>query len=932
MLRSVLFFVLIALASITSAQSALDLSAPIPFDPAIRTGVLDNGIHYFIRKNKKPENRMELRLAVNAGSVLEDDDQQGLAHFCEHMAFNGSEHFKKNDLVNYLESIGVKFGPDLNAYTSFDETVYMLQLPTDTASIVDKGFTVLSDWAHGLSFEDEEIDKERGVVIEEWRLGRGAEARMDDKQFPILFQGSKYAERLPIGKKPILETFKYDAARRFYKEWYRPELMAVIASGDFDVDKIEAEIKAHFAPIPKSTGGRERVAVPVPDVAETRYAIATDPEASRSAVSVMFKLPVQPIATLTDYRARLIQNLYNRMFNGRLDELTQKADPPFLYANGARFRYVRNAEFYAVEAGVNNGGIERGLEALLTEVARVKQFGFTVGELEREKKAMLRSIDQRYDERDKTDSRVFVGQLVGHFLNHEPVPGMENERKFYHELVPGITLKEINRLATVLITENNRIISTNSPEKEGVPVPTKEGLAAVFAKVQTVKLMEYDDRTVSTPLVEHLPAPQPVKAETTIPELGITEWMLANDVRVILKPTDFKNDEIMMSAFRPGGTSVSSDDDYISASEAARIVDESGIGNFDPITLRKALAGKIASVSPYFTETHDRMQGSASPKDLQTMLEMTYLYFTAPRKDSAVFQSFITKERGSLQNRSSEPSSAFDDTLEVTLNSYHPRRQPFTEATLSQIHLDRAMEFYKQRFADASGFTFVFVGNFEPAKIKPMIEQYLGALPAMNRPNMWKDVGVHFPTGVIEKAVHKGLEQKSQVRIVFSGPFTYTPEDRWRIQSLCSVLSIHLREELREEKGGVYGVWAYARPSHQPRDEYSITIGFPCAPNRVNELTKLALAIVDSVKQNGVSETYIQKVRETQLRERESALKQNQFWISAIPQFYQNGEDMRVILKYNDMVKTMSSDMIRDAARKYLNTTNYVQVAQFPEK
>jgi len=581
---------------------------------------------------------------------------------------------------------------------------------------------------------------------------------------------------------------------------------------------------------------------------------------------------------------------------------------------------------------VNNGGLTRGLETLLTEAERVKQFGFTATELERAKKEVLRRVEKSYDERDKTDSRQHVGQLVAYFLRNDPYTDAEFRRNTYKDLVPDISVKEINALASTLITDKNRIISVNAPEKPDVKVPTKEELAAVFMAAKNKVITAYIDRVVNKPLVEKAPVPQPVKEEKTFPELGLTTWKLANGVHVILKQTDFKNDEVLMTAFRPGGTSNASDADYRSADEAADIVDESGLGEFDQTTLKKALSGKIVSVSPNFSETHDLVSGSCSPKDLQTMFELTYLTFTSPRKDEEEFKSFLTKQRGELQNRSASPQSAFQDTMMVTMGSYHPRRQPFTEATLAEVHLEKAINFYKSRFADADGFTFVFVGNFTPASIKPLVEQYLGGLPSKPRGDAWKDVGIHFPTGVIEKDVHKGIEPKSTVSIAFTGPFVYTPLNRYKLISMCNALSIKLREQLREEKGGVYGVSASPLMMHQPRDEYSVRIGFPCAPNRVDELTKQAMLIIDSVQKYGVPQSYVHKIQELQLRDRESSLKQNRFWLSVLQQYYMTGEDPHLLLEYNDVVKMLSSDVIRDAARQYLNTKNYVKIALYPEK
>lgn len=911
-------------------QSPLISAAPLPVDTNITVGKLKNGLTYYIRKNQKPENRAELRLVVNAGSILEDNDQQGLAHFVEHMAFNGTENFEKHELINYLESIGMRFGPDLNAYTSFDETVYMLQIPTDSSRIVEKAFQILEDWADHISFDDTEIDKERGVIIEEWRLGRGADARMRDKQFPILFKGSQYAVRLPIGQKAVLDTFHHDTLLRFYHDWYRPDLMAVVAVGDFNKSQIETLIKEHFAGIPEPPNPRKREMYPVPDNTKPLFAIATDTEATGSRVSVYYKKDVQDENSEKAYRQNLVEALYNSMFNQRLDELRQLPDPPFLFAFSGQGRFVRTKDVYLLSAAVKDNQVETGLETLLTEAARIKKYGFTQSELERQKLEMLRGMEQAFNERDKTQSRQYAAEYIRNYLTDEPIPGIEYEYKLYQKFIPTITLEEVNRVADESITDKNRVVLVNEPEKERVEVPTIAALSAVFDKVAHEDIASYTDVISNEPLIAVPPAPGKIVSENTIPEIGVTEWVLSNGVKVILKPTDFKNDQVLFSAYSPGGSSLVSNQDYIAALTAASVVGQGGVGPFNQIELDKKLAGKVVSVFPSIGSISEGISGSASPQDLETMFQLIYLYFTEPRKDSSAFLSYQSRIKGFLENRNADPESAFEDTIDVTMAQHHFRARPWSQELLREMNLERSYDIYKNRFADASDFTFIFVGNIDLETLKPFVQTYLAGLPALNRNETWKDEGITPPKGIVDKEVKKGLEAKSQVRIIFSGPFEWNRQNRYDIGSLAAVLRIKLRESLREDKGGTYGIGVNASPSHYPESEYEFSISFGCAPDRVDELTQTVFQQIDSLKEFGTTETYLQKVKETQRREQETDLKENRYWLNTLRFYFFNKEDPRSILELDKYVEALDSNAIRKAAQKYLNEDNYVKVVLYP--
>ncbi len=930
---SILLFVFLFSGFITVVQSQETFKPDqvLEPDPKILIGKLDNGLKYYIRENKRPEKRAELRIAVKAGSILEDDDQQGLAHFVEHMAFNGTKNFPKQDLVNFLEKSGVRFGPELNAYTNFDETVYMLQVPTDSPEVMKTGFQILQEWAQDISFDDKEIDKERSVLIEEWRLRRGADYRVSMKHIPFQLYKSHYADRLPIGKKEILESCPYDAVRKFYRDWYRPDLMAVLAVGDFDKNEIEALIKQHFSGLKNPQKERERIKFPVPDHKETLVSIVTDPELTRTSVEVIFKRDIHEPRTAGEYRDNIIGGLYDVMLNARLGELLQKSDPPFIYGYSGDGRFIGEKQAYFLGASVMENSILGGLEAVIREGFRVKQHGFTATELDRQKIRILREMEKAYLERDKTESGRIINEYLRNFLIDETIPGIEVELKLFRQFLPGITLEEVNKLADKRMTRDNRVISISAPEKESVKIPTKEEVTALIDKLSTEKDNPYIDKVSSKPLVSNLPSSGKIVKEKKIPSLGVTEWILSNGARVVLKPTDFKNEEILFSAFSDGGTSLIPDSDYISAAFATAVIGQSGIGDFDAINLQKELSGKIVNLSPSISQLSEGLSGSTSPEDLKTMVQLIYLYGTSPRKDTTAFNSLITRYKAMLQNRNVSPEAAYNDTIQVTLANYHFRSRPISIPMMDEINLDRALSIYKDRFADFSDFTFLFVGNFKIDTIKPLIEQYIAALPRLNRIEKWKDIGMQNPKGVINKQVNKGIEPKSSISITFTGPFEWSQQNRYNFNAMLEALNIKLREVLREDKGGTYGVRASGASSLIPRQRYSISISWGCDPDRVDELVKEALMLIDSLKNEQLDSITVEKVREIQRRTHEVNLKQNSFWLSNLQFYYDNNEDPQMILNYPKLVDHLSARSIRDAVKKYFNMENYIKVVLYPE-
>ena len=898
----------------------------------MRAGALPNGLRYYVRANARPEKRAELRLVVNAGSVLEDDDQRGLAHFVEHMAFNGTRHFAKNELVAYLESIGMRFGPDLNASTSFDETIYMLTLPTDSAATLEKGLTILEDWAHGILFDPAEVARERGVVIEEWRLGQGAAWRIGEKQFPVLFRGSRYATRLPIGTRASLDSASAPALKRFYRDWYRPDLMAVVAVGDFDAAKVEAQLRTRFASLAGPRAARPRPAFTVPDHDETLVAVATDREATGSNVSVVWKLAPESEGTVAAYRRGLITALHDAMLNRRLAEVAQRPGAPFLAAQSSKGELVRGLEVYSIGAVVAEGEIERGLEAILVEAARVDAHGFTAGELARARADLLRGYERAYAEREKSNSGALASEYVRHFLQGESAPGIAYEYRVALETLPAVTLDEVNRLGGSWISDRNRVVLAAAPEKAGTRVPDRAALLAVFDRVRARPLTAYVDSASSAPLLERPPTPGRVVSERRIPKIGVIEWRLSNGARVLVKPTDFQADQVLLRAYSPGGTSLVADSDYVAAATATAVVAEGGIGRFSRTELQKKLAGMAAVVAPTLDDDEEGLNGGGSPRDLETLLQLVHLHFTAPRADSAAFTSFQQRARAALANRGASPEAAFQDTLQVTLSQHHVRARPFTAPLVDEMSLARSLAIYRDRFADASDFTFVFVGNVVPDSLRPLVERYLASLPATNRRERPRDPGIEPPRGVVERTVRRGSEPKAQTAIVFTGSFEFSRANRYALAALAQVLDIQLRESLREQLGGTYGVRVSAQNERDPRPRYALAIDFGSAPDRAEPLVRALFAQLDTLKRDGPPPATLAKVREAALRARETSLKQNGYWLTQLAYFDRHGWPLDEIPDADKLVLSLEARTVRDAARRHLDAKRYVRVVLLPEK
>ncbi len=916
----------------TKAQPKLE--QPIPADSAVTIGQLENGMMYYLRENHEPESRLELRLVVNAGSVLEDDDQLGLAHFVEHMLFNGTRRFPKQTLMAFLQRIGMQIGPDINAYTSFDETVYQLQVPTDSMEVVRKAFQVLEDWAAYATLSGEEIDRERGVVIEEWRSRRGASGRMLDETLPVILGESRYAQRMPIGDTLVIKQSSHETVRRFYETWYRPDLMAVVVVGSLDVPTMKSLVEEHFATIEPVENPVPRPTFEVPAM-ETRYKVVSDPEYDFfPVVSVGYRQPVVPMKTLADYRRSMVGALARGMLSRRFSEIAQDGTrAPFVAAGAGEGEVVRGMPQFSLTAYANEDSLVAALRTLILEVERVKQHPFMPGEFSRFKESFLRSREEAYNERENTPSAQLVASYVSHFLQDTPIPGVINQYRLAEQLLPTITLEEVSAYLPKALGSRDRAVTVNLAEKPSLEWITEDVLTSTFAEYDGTVVDPYIDATSDVPLFDQTLEVAAVVSERSIPELEVSEITLANGIRVVMKPTDFRADEVRFTSFSEGGTSLYSDEEYNTASFAASTVNSSGVGAFNQTELQKKLSGKRAYVSASISSLFEGFSGEASPEDLELLFQLIHLRATQARLDTSAFLSRINLNRTFLANRENSPDAAFSDTLRTTLYMNHPRYRPTKPEDLDQIDMGHALQIYQDRYADMDDFVFIFVGAFDVDTLTVLAQTYLGTLPATDREETWKDVNVQNPEGTVVKTVYKGEEPQSRVSITFNGPHEDSRQARHHMESLEMLLDILLFEELREERGGVYGAGVSAVQLRRPKEGYRFSISFGCDPERVEELTNAVFETIKEIKQNGVSEDYVARVQEQQRQARAISLEENGFWVSALRSSYYSDSisEPLDILRYDELVDSLTAADLQQAAITWL-TDRYVQVTLFPEQ
>jgi zinc protease len=910
-----------------------DFSAVLPVDPNLRYGQLENGLTYYVKRNTEPTNRAELWLAVDAGSVLEDEDQLGLAHFLEHMLFKGTERFPENSLIDFFETVGMTFGPDINAYTSFDETVYMLRFPTNDEEIVKTAFEVLEDWAGYAIIDPKDVDAERGVIIEEERLRmKTAQGRVWlDQVYPALLEGSLYAERLPIGDMDVVRNATAETLRRYYEDWYRPDLMAVIAVGDFDPDLWEALVREHFSQLPQPEDPRPRPTFAVPDHDETRYLIIRDPEFPSTLIEIAYKQDAEEGETVGDYRELLIQSLFNYLFNFRLNEISRQADSPFVGAYYNRGSMVRGVDTIDIGAQVQDEEILSGMEAILLEVERIRRHGFTDSELTRAKDTLRSTYRRMYNNRDNWESESFAREYIRNFTTGEPIPGIEIELRLAEALLPGISLEEVNGQVESLVGEENRTVLVVAPDKADVDLPTEAELSALIDSIEALAIDPYEDIEAEGDLVAEIPARASIISESTIPELNITEIELENGVRVIMKPTDFTQ-QVVFAGISPGGSSLVADEDHLEARWISSIVMESGLGNLERNEIIRLLSGKGVNVRPRIDEIEESISGAAPPDELEALFQLIYLYFTAPRADEAALSTFQNQIRAFLRNRDLTPSAALQDALIRARYGDSPRYRMPTLEEVENLDLERAFEIYQERFADASDFTFIFVGDFNVRVVTSFAQIYLGNLPTLDREERWQNVQPMPPDGVIKETVYRGQDPRSTTYLLFVGPTEVTDETALQLRAIQGALDILLVEDLRDRRSGVYGIGASAYVDTEPDELYNASISFVSDPERVDELVDAIFDLIAQLQTEGPSETLMTKATAQILRNHEEDLEDNFFWLDLLSAYALDPEaDPREVLRFEEQVRGVTAEAIQAAAQEFLRQDRYIQVVLHPE-
>jgi zinc protease len=899
--------------------------------PKVRRGTLPNGLTYYVLPHGKPEKRAFLWLAVNAGSVQEDDDQRGLAHFVEHMAFNGTKRFPKQEIVRFLETIGMKFGAHLNAYTSFDETVYQLLVPTDEPAHISKGLDILHDWAGDVAFEPAEIEKERGVVLEEWRLGLGAQQRVLDKAIKVLFKGSRYADRLTIGLPEILKGAPREALVRYYKDWYRPDLMAVIAVGDFpDPAAIEKEIAAKFGDLKGPAKPRPRIAAGVPKADGTRISIVTDREMPVQLVAVYNMLAHRSEATHRDYRRIVAEQLFQAMLGERMQALGRRPDAPFQMAFASVQGMTREIDAFTRTAVAKAGKTEDALRSLFAEVLRVEKHGFLPSELDRARTNLARTYEQNATSEATSDSREFTEEITRNFFEGEFMIGREAERDLTLQVLPLITLDELNALARAFGGAEDRVIGVVGPE--GKPLPSEERVRAIVAEVGKGAIEPWEDKAVVAPLMASKPQPGKVVKEAKIEAIGVTEWTLSNGVRVLVKPTDFEKDAVVITGTSPGGLAAASDKQFADARFADDVVGMGGVGELDAEDLDKALTGKHVSVGATIDETTEAIDASGSARDLETMLQLVYLRMVAPRKDPQAVEIWKLNFSQQLEDRQRVPEVQFSLQSQEALWKGHPRKKAPTPADVGKLDLDKAMAFYRDRFGDASDFTFVVVGAVELGKLRPLVETYLASLPAKGRKEKEKDIGARKIGGVVEKTWTLGQEQKAFVIMSFHGEEPWTRDKDRDLFILGQVLAMRLREIMREDMSGVYGVGASGSLTRAPRQERQFMIQFGCAPDAVKPLIKAATDEIAAIARQGIGPEYLEKVKQAYLRERETGMRTNGFWANWLESSARFGDDPTIILDPGPAVARMTPEHVKASAKRFLDGKRMYRAILLPGK
>ena len=924
--------VLLAVLQMVTLSVTAQNTTTIPLDPRVKHGKLSNGMTYYIMHNEEPKERVSLYFVQNVGAILEEDSQNGLAHFLEHMAFNGLEHYPGKAMLNYLEANGIKFGRDINAYTAQDQTVYNLSnIPSTNENLLDSALLVLHDWSGGLLLEGEEIEAERGVIREEWRTRRNSRFRLMKQTMPYTYNHSKYAERDVIGSLDIINNFKHQELKDYYAKWYRPDLQAVVVVGDVDADKVEQKVKDLFSAIPAKKNPAERVYYPIKDSKELDFVVAKDKEAQGVSISWIFRKDVNTLKDEAQMRAEMASNMFSTMLNNRLSELTRKPDCPALGMQVASFNLARTKDAAYIGVSPKENKEKEAFALIMTELERARRFGFNESELERTKTQMMRSYESYKDEYDKIDNETWAGQLGDHFLEAAPFASLDWEMDYAHKTIPAITLNEINASFKDFENINNSVISVTGPDKEDMVYPTKEEFLAEIKKVMQSEITAYEDDADDSPLVKDELAEKNIAAETTIAGTDAKMYTLENGAKVVILPTTFNKDEILMNAYSFGGMSTLSRALLESANMATSVAGMSGVGEFNAIQLNKKLTGKKADVSASLGTNTEGFSGSASPKDFETMLQLLYLKFEHPRFEKESYETIM----GSMKNRmvymATDNGKAFSDTIGLVSSNYHPRHLLFNEKFLSNINYDKAVAVYKDRFQDASDFTFIFVGALDMEKDFSLIKKYVGNLTSSNRKENWVNHNIKPAKGTTFRTIEREMEvPKATVYYSLYKDVKYNLTTRINIRVIADLLSKRYLETIREEEGGSYGVSVQPSISKRTYEHASITMSFDCDPEKREKLTQIMKNEIEKLVNDGVKLDDLNEIKKNYIKSREEAVEQNGFWLSVIQGSLLNNEPITNTEGYNKIVNDISAKSIQKFAKKLFQKNDVIEVVMIP--
>ncbi|WP_297091459.1 M16 family metallopeptidase [uncultured Draconibacterium sp.] len=916
-----------------SAQDMLNQAVPV--DPAIRTGKLENGMTYFIRHNEEPKERVSFYMIQNVGALLENDNQNGLAHFLEHMAFNGTEHYPGKGFLDYLEKNGVAFGRNINAYTSFSETVYNLSdVPATREGLIDSCLLVLNDWSNYLLLSDEEIDLERGVISEEWRTRRNAGFRMRNQWFPVVFEGSKWAERDVIGDLDVIKNHDYETLRAFYHDWYRTDLQAIAIVGDIDVDALETKVKELFSKIPAVENAQPRPQFEIPEHDETKFVLATDEEATNSSISIYIKHKgtARENKNIGYLRDDYISTLFNQMSRERISELLQKGNPPFINGGIQIGGFVRGYDAAYITATANPDKEDEGLRAVYTEAQRILRHGFTEGELNRAKVNLLTSMESDYKQRDKITNDQYVRGIQAYYLEGEPLTDAEFDWQFGQAILETITLADVNALAGEMIVDKNRAIVITGPES-GAKHLTQEEAFAILNEVENAEIAPYEDSAEAASLVEgELPGAEVISTKK-LEELDAVEWKLANNATVIFKHADYEKDEVALRAYSPGGSSLFGTDDLQAASMVSGFMGSYGVGDFDAIALKKVLTGKQASVNVQLGELTEGFSGASTPKDFETMMQLLYLQFNNPRFDEEAYGALKSRYEAFLQNMANNPKKIMSDSLSLIATAYHERTKLMSANMFDEIAFDQMQELYLDRFKDIGDFTFFIVGNIEEDLAKEMAVKYIGSLKDLPGEEQWVDHKVRMPEGKTEKKIEVPLQtEKGNVNILIRKELAYTPLSNIELEVLKGILRLRYTEEVREKEGGTYGVGVGSSSNQYPYERKTLQMTFDTDPEKADHLKSIIFREIEKIVENGPTQEDLDKVILNMKKERAQAKEHNKYWLNALYNKYYHGYNSDAAENFDAILDGLTIGQMQKFTDNFYSNADVVDVVFLPKK